>query len=275
MNARLTKRHLAAAGLLTLLTATPPASAQDDDGERRRGRIVTIGAGPQIVPTYPGADSVDIQPMLVFDLRREGEPIEFESPDEGWGFGLLGRDSAINFGPAAQFQGRRRESDVGAPVGNVGFTVEAGAFAEAYLGDSFRIRGEGRRGFFGHEGWVGELAADFIVRDGDRYIFSIGPRARFADSDYMAAYFGVTPAAAAASGLPAFAPDGGLYAAGGTAGLRFRIGGPWEAHAYGRYDRLMRDAADSPIVTQFGSRDQFSAGIGLSYSFTVGGSRRR
>jgi outer membrane protein len=276
MNARLTKWPVAAAAGLSLLIPTAPASAQDEeDGEDRRGRIVTIGGGPQLVPTYPGADSLEIRPMPVFDIRREGEPIQFEAPDEGWGFGLLGRDSAFNIGPAVQFQGRRREEDVGAPVGNVGFTVEAGAFTEAYLGDSFRLRAEGRRGFFGHKGWVGDLEADFIVRDGDRYIFSIGPRARFADSDYMAAYFGVTPQAAAASGLPAFAPEGGLYAAGGTAGLRFQLGGPWEAHAYGRYDRLMGDAADSPIVTSFGSRNQFSAGLGISYSFTIGGSRRR
>jgi len=35
----------------------------------------------------------------------------------------------------------------------------------------------------------------------------------------------------------------------------------------------MNDAADSPIVTSLGSRDQFGGGIGLSYSFRVGGRR--
>jgi molecular chaperone DnaK (HSP70) len=34
-------------------------------------------------------------------------------------------------------------------------------------------------------------------------------------------------------------------------------------------ERLVGDAAKSPIVRQFGSRDQLSAGIGLSYTFTV------
>lgn len=277
MNARRTKAAAAAAaGLLSLAIAAAPAAAQDEEeGERRPGWIVTLGGGAQVGPAYPGADSLRISPMPAFDLRREGEPIQFEAPDEGWGFGLLGRDSAVNFGPALQFQGKRRESDVGAPVGNVGFTVEAGAFAEAYLGDSFRIRAEGRRGFFGHEGLVGDIEADFILRDGDDYIFSIGPRARLADADYMATYFGVTPQVSAAANLPVFTPDGGVYAIGGTTGLRFSLGGPWEAHAYGRYDRLVGDAADSPIVTLFGSRDQFSAGLALSYSFTVRGSRRR
>jgi outer membrane protein len=40
---------------------------------------------------------------------------------------------------------------------------------------------------------------------------------------------------------------------------------------YARYERLVGDAADSPIIrSSFGSRDQVSAGVGLSYSFTIG-----
>ena len=39
--------------------------------------------------------------------------------------------------------------------------------------------------------------------------------------------------------------------------------------AYGEYARLLGDAADCPIVTQRGSPDQFTAGIGAKYSFSV------
>jgi outer membrane scaffolding protein for murein synthesis (MipA/OmpV family) len=35
------------------------------------------------------------------------------------------------------------------------------------------------------------------------------------------------------------------------------------------YHRLAHDAADSPVVEVAGSHNQFSAGIGLSYSFGV------
>ena len=38
---------------------------------------------------------------------------------------------------------------------------------------------------------------------------------------------------------------------------------------FARYERLVGDAAKSPIVREFGSRNQLSAGIGLSYTFTV------
>ncbi len=274
MNARLTDRirfraaPIACAVLFNLLAA--PAAAQD---ERPRGRLVTIGGGVQATPQFPGADSLSIRPMPIVDIRRVGEPIKLESPDEGWGFGLLRRDARVNLGPAVQFQGRRDEDDVGAPVGNVGFTVEVGAFAEVYPSERFRLRAEGRRGIGGHKAWVGDVAADLFARDGDRTIFSIGPRLRIGDADYVGAYYGVTPAAALASGLPAFVPEGGIFAVGGTAGIRPQFGrsGRGGVEAYGRYDRLVGDAADSPIVAQFGSENQFGAGIGLSYTFRVGG----
>jgi outer membrane protein len=38
---------------------------------------------------------------------------------------------------------------------------------------------------------------------------------------------------------------------------------------YAGYDRLLRDAAESPIIRRFGSRNQVSAGMGLTYTFQV------
>lgn len=280
MNATLTNKPprpvLASGAALLALLCAAPAHAQDepeDDGDDR-GWIVTLGGGVQAYPHFPGDDDLRIYPMPILGFRREGTPLPLEAPDEGRGFGILGRDSPVNFGPAIQFQNKRDEEDVGAPVGNVGFTVEAGAFVEAFLGENFRLRAEGRRGIGGHEAWVGDLGADLFIHDGERYVLSIGPRLRLGDNDYMDAYFGVTPIVSAAAGLPAFNPSGGVYAVGGAGGLTYELGGGVGLHAYVRYDRLVGDAADSPIVTRFGSVDQFGAGLGLSYSFTVGRSRR-
>jgi outer membrane protein len=245
-----------------------PACAQEEEPDR--GWIVTVGPGVQFTPEYPGADSLGISPMPIIGFRREGTPLPFDAPDEGWGFGFLGDESIVDFGPSVQFQNKRREEDVGASVGDVGFTVEAGAFVEILPARNFRIRAEGRQGIGGHDGLVGDLSADFVLRDRDTYVFSIGPRARFADGDFHDAYFGVTPAVAAATGLPAFNPDGGLYAAGIWAGLTYMLSERWGIYGYGGYDRLVGDAAHSPIVRQFGSRDQFSAGLGFFFTFTTG-----
>lgn len=251
----------AAAGALL---GSAPALAQDESGH-----AVTIGLGAQIFPAYPGADKMTLAPMPVFSMRKIGHRIPFEAPDEGIGFGFLGDGSAFDFGPAVQFQPKRKPKDVGAAVDPVGFTVEAGAFLQASVGDNFRIRAEGRKGLGGHKGWVGDLSADFIVRDADRTIFSIGPRLRVGDRRYERAYFGVTPAVAARTGLATFDPRRGARAVGAMAGLVHQFSYAWGINAYAGYDRLIGDAGRSPIVRAFGSRGQLSAGLGLTYTFNV------
>ena len=45
---------------------------------------------------------------------------------------------------------------------------------------------------------------------------------------------------------------------GGIAGLTHQLSRSVGIYAYAGYDRLVSDAADSPIVRAYGSRDQFS-----------------
>lgn len=261
---RLPFRLIALSGAAFLTLSAAPAMAQ---------RTVTLGLGAQAAPNYPGADKYGIGPMPIFDFRRPGQPITFESADDGAGFGVLGRDSVVNIGPAVRFQSKREEDDVGAAVGDVGFTVEVGGFVEVLPSRNFRIRAELRKGLGGHRALVGSLGADVIFRDDQNYIFSIGPRVRWADNKYNDRYFGVTPAVAGVTGLAALDPDGGIYAVGGIANFTRRLGRNWGMQAFAGYDRLVGDAADSPIVRAFGSRDQFTGGAGLWIEFDIGGRR--
>jgi len=255
---------LIGAAALAFLAATP-AGAQ---------RTLTLGLGAQTYPQYPGGDAYGVSPFPIFDLRRPDQPITFESADDGAGFGVLGRDSVVNVGPAVRFQNKREEDDVGAPVGDVGFTVEVGGFVEILPSRNFRLRAELRKGLGGHRALVGSLGADVIFRDDQNYIFSVGPRVRWADNKYQDRYFGVTSAVAGATGLAALDPDGGIYAVGAIANVTHRLGRNWGLQGYAGYDRLVGDAADSPIVRTFGSRDQFSGGAGLWIEFNVGGGSR-
>lgn len=244
-----------------------PASAQES-----RGWTVTVGGGAQIAPKFYGSEDYSIFPLPNFGLRREGAPVPFESPDESFGIGLLGQDSAFNFGPVGRMVSKRENDDVGAPVGNVGTSIELGGFVQAFIGRNFRLRGELRQAVSGHDGLVGDIAADFILRNGDETIFSIGPRAHWADGDFHDAYFGV-PVAIPAAGLTTYNPGSGFYSVGARAGLTQRLGRNWGLFGYVGYDRLIGDAADSPIVRQLGSRTQLSGGAGLFIEFNVGGGR--
>jgi MipA family protein len=246
-----------------LLAVSTPAFAQDENDYR-----VRIGLGGQIQPTFIGADDTKVRPLVDFDLARGTNPFPFEAPDDSFGIRLISK-GGFAAGPAANIQSKRKESDVGAPVGKVSTTVEVGGFAEYHLNDSFRLRGDLRKGLGGHDGLVGSVGADYILRDGDRYVFSIGPRVLASNGRFQRAYFGVDSEAALASGLPAYRPKGGIYALAATSGLSYQFNNRFGMFGYARYERLVGDAAKSPIVRELGSRNQLSGGLGLSYSFTI------
>ena len=248
-----------AVALLAILAS--PAAAQDKEPRR-----VRVGLGPQIGPAYPGADKFDFGPYVNVDTARGDTPFGFEAQDESFAIPVI-NTNGIGFGPSLSVQGSRTNSDVGAPVGKVKTTVEVGGFVHAFLTPNFRVRAELRRGLGGHDGYIGEVSADLVARDSDRYVFSIGPRVVLTNARYQRAYFGVDPAQAAATGLTPFTPEGGLQSIGGTAGLTYQFTRQWGVMSFVRYDRLIADPSDSPIVRRFGTRDQFSGGLGLTYTF--------
>ena len=249
---------------LALLTAGA-AYAQDDPPRRTR-----VALGPQVVPSYPGSDRVSVRPLFDFSRARSEEPFAYEAPDESAGFALWQRDG-LAFGPAIGFEGSRTARDVGAPVRKVGFTVEAGGFIQYQLKGPVRVRAELRQGIGGHKGLIGNVGVDYVVRDADRWLLSIGPRVTVAGKRYQRAYFGVSAADAAATGLPTFRADAGVQAVGVTSGLVHQFTPRWGVMGYAKYDRLVADAARSPMVRRFGSRDQLAGGLALTY--TWGGNR--
>ena len=228
---------------------------------------IRAGVGPQVRPDYLGSDKHEVTIYPELSIARENNPFGFSAPDDSFDIKLIG-SGGFSAGPAANLRSGRSNSDVGLPLGEVDRTFEFGIFAEQELSESFRVRGELLKGIGGHEGLVGSLGADTIWRDGDKYLFSIGPRLRIADAEFHRAYFGVTPLAAAATGLAPYNPNGGIYAVGITSGANYDLGKNWGLFGYGRYDRLIGDARKSPVVRDLGSANQFSAGIGLSHTFS-------
>lgn len=250
-------------GLVALSIPLSQAQAQGEGTMR-----VRVGLGAQTTPKYPGAEENQILPLFDLSMARNDDVFDFDAPDDSLGIDII-NTNGFSFGPAVNFQSARKESDVGAPVGKVKATIEAGAFAEMMVGENFRLRGEVRKGLGGHDGIISSLGADYIARDRDNYVFSIGPRVLISDSKYQRAYFGVTPAVSLLTGLPVHDPDGGIHAIGATAGLHYSFNPSWGMFGYGRYERLVGDAKDSPIVEEFGSANQFSAGIGVTYTFSM------
>lgn len=245
-----------------------PAAAQAQEAEQPPLRT-RVALGPAVAPRYPGSDRIGFRPLIAVDRARGDDVFVFEAPDESFGPRLLTLGNLI-VGPSAGFEGKRRRRDTDGRLDEVGFTLEVGAFANYQLAPSIRLRAEARQGLGGHKGLIGNVGADYVVRDGDRWLFSLGPRVTLSNGRYNRAYFGISPREAATSGLPAYQPGGGLQAVGAAAGLIRQFTKRWGVYAFGKYDRLVDDPARSPEVRRFGSRDQLSGGAALSYTFDRG-----
>lgn len=258
---RLPLARAALAGMLLGLIAAPvPGLASD-----RPSVTFTIGGGIQLRPTYPGASSTELGPGGTFGFERLVLP-------GGLGFGTPGtRPLEPGFGPRGAFRyvSPRRPGDAPELAGlpRVGHTVELGG-GLAHVTEFGRVFGEVRRGFGGHEGWVGEVGVDAILRPDDRLVLTMGPRAFWGDARYARTYYGVpTPTAT----FPvAYRPGGGLVSVGIELGGQYDLGGDWGLRGTLAWDRLRGDVGRSPIVAQ-GSRDQLRAQVLLTRRFTFGG----
>ncbi len=244
---------------VTPTVPTPPLATPTPD------LIFTLGGGVGVEPTYFGSDSYEAVPAFSFsvDYLRLPGGRSIGSTDPNYiptGLGLR---------PSFRIIKERSATDHAELTGlnDIDLSVELG-LGVAYRQENFEVFADARYGVIGHEAWVGDLGANLILRPTDRLTLKAGPRLFLADDSYAATYYGVTPAESIASGLATFAPAGGALSAGIELGATYAINDTWGVDGAVRWDRLLNDAADSPI-TGLGSEDQFSARIMLTRRFTL------
>ena len=238
------------------------------------GFVVTLGLGPAVTTSFPGARSVVVLPTGHVGYRRAGEADPFYSPDDGFDVDIINY-GPFKAGPVARYTSRRGLSGGnGAFAGlhNVDGTVEAGGFVEFWpWRDHLRTRFELRQGIGGHDGLVGNVEIDAIQRFG-AFTAAIGPRLALGNDRFERAYFSVSPGEALANGrVTPYQAYGGVTSFGGFASLRYDFTPQWSLTAFGGYDRLVNSAAQSPIPNRLGSLNDFNAGGILAYSFNFGG----
>lgn len=229
---------------------------------------VMVGVGGEYKPDFEGANRAMFSPVPIFSIRRAGSTEQFRGPRDSASIALLDFGD-LRAGPAGKFVSSRKASSYSElnGLGDVKTTVELGGFVEYYPVDWFRTRGELRQGIGGHHGVVADLSADVILPVIQRLILSVGPRFTWESTKATSPYFGIDAVQAMATGLPAFDAKGGAHSVGAGAQASYRINPQWEVHAYVEYERLLGDAAKSPLVTLHGSRSQTTVGIGASYAF--------
>lgn len=258
--------------------AAPPAEPapvpqkQPPIGTAAYSWLLTINGTIIVAPDFPGAKTYGFVVFPSLSLRRTDSADVWQAPDDGVSIALFG-NSQWALGVTGRYQiGRYRSDDkVGLyGVQDAKWAVEPGIFGQFWaVPDTIRLRAEVRYGLNGYNGFVGALAADYVARVG-KFTLSLGPRVQISGSEYMDTYFGVTPQDAAFNGhLSAYAPDPGIKSVGLTASATYKWNEQWATTVRGGYDRLVGSAADSPIVKQLGSPNQFTLGATASYTFDI------
>ncbi len=251
-----------AADMAELMTSPLPAS----------GWIISLKLNGIVEPEFLGSDDYSVIGYPSFSFRKAGTPEGFSAADDGIDLSLFGNEF-FSVGPVARYaSGRYNGSDRKLRgLNSIGWTVQVGGYGEVWPTDWLRGRVEVRHGLNGNTGFVADLAADAVLQQG-QWTLSIGPRMTLGDKDFMDTYFGVTRAEAIRNGrVSRYRPDGGIVSVGALAGAGYQWNERWTTAGWARYDNLVGNAADSPIVRKIGSADQFSFGLTVGYSFGVDG----
>jgi len=234
--------------------------------------IITLGVGTEFGPSYDGAKRMGWSFMPSdFSIRRAGEPEGFSAPDDGFDYTLFEAGS-FAFGPVANYRSGRYRSDDYRLTGlhDIVPTLDAGAFAEYWIvPDRLRTRIEVRQALRVSEGLVADLSADWVQPYG-AFTASLGPRLSLGNGAFMRTSYGVTNQEALASPyVGAFRASSGVKSFGAMAALSYKFSPSWSGTVYDGFQRLVGDAATSPITSTIGSRNQNTVGLSLSYSFGV------
>lgn len=242
------------------------------------GWTLLLGGGAAVSPNYLGDDDYSVSALPYIRVTK-GDRF-FASVQEGMGYAILKNDR-FRAGPLASVEFGRDE-DGGAPfrvagtktndllgLGDIDTTVSLGGFAELELG-KFSFSGKIGQALGGHDGLTADIGLRYkgvLTGYGPPLIYSFGPNIDFGDITYTNAYFGVSNPQSLASGLTPYTASGGAARIGLSANGIVPLTNTISANIVINVSRLLNDVADSPLVTQRGSRDQAFGGLFLARKF--------
>ena len=278
---------LIATGIVAwMLLASVPAQAQsftrvlDDLGDAVKNTLtlrpqditnISLGVGPAVTPRFEGSREYQIRPVPVFSLRYRdvlrvtNNDIDFTAFDKALGEG----GGKLELGPTVNFDFGRSESDSHKlrGLGDVGFSTELGGYVEYAFGATALRLEIGQDVMGGHRGALAELSATTTLFRGERFGVGASAGVTWASAKYLNSFFGVTAAQSAASGLPQFHAGSTLKNADLNLNANYALSPHWTLLATLGYQRLLGDAAASPLGQRRGAADQghFSAFVMYTY----------
>jgi len=277
---------IAFASLASALAAVPAAAQDATEDSVLDGDHVTIGVGGIYAPSYRGSDDYRIAPVPVVQGKVWGVDINPRAGGVALDFIPDNKDSGIGFslGPVVTYSGNRArgiKDPVVKAAGKLDDAVEVGVSAgvtaykllSAY--DQLTLSADVKWDVAGaYKGMVWNPSLSYLTPLSKGSFVAINISARHVDSDFADYYYSVTPTQSLATGgiLPVYNAKKGWDSAnvGLLAGLDLDgnlLNGGLSVFAAGLYGRMLNDGKDTPFTSIRGDRDQWTAGLGVGYTF--------
>ena len=265
--------------------AVPDAPPVDLSDNAFSGDFVTVGAGVVLGPSYTGSDDYVVSPVPLIQGSYGGVDLNIRAAGLALDFIPDGEKIGFDLGVAGRLRSDRNNQisdDVVASLGKLDRAIEVGPTAGVSVNqllnpfDSLSISTDVLWDINGaHGGMTIAPAISYFTPLSRAVAASLSLSTQYADSDFYDYYFRVTPAqsVATAGELPAFEPDGGGFvSAGANLLVAFDLDGDianggWGLVTVASYSRVLGDAKRTPYTSVRGSADQFTAVVGVAYTF--------
>lgn len=227
---------------------------------------LSVGVGPAYQPDYFGSDDYQFvaDPQVFIRVRNF-----LFLDDDGADLALVGF-SGFAIGPSIRLIGDRdeRENPALQGLGDIDMAFEAGGFIATTFLDRVLVRAKARKGIAGgHRGLIIDGAGTVMLFTTRRFSAAFSGQVAWIDDEYADTYFSVDNAQSIASGLPMYDAGAGFRDVGGSVNGYINLGKKWSLNPYVRYRRIFRGISDTPIIDQFGSRDQYIVGFHIMREF--------
>lgn len=235
----------------------------------------TAGLGIAILPDYVGSDDYTFSLLPKLRAQKEAYFVDVTGP---YLTSNVLPSARWHLGPAAQFIKGGRCNVQDNAVNNMNCQSDAvmlggiGGYnypltPQSMLAPKLRIMGDAAGA---NDGFSFEPMIDYQQRLSDSWGLLLRGNMIAGSDNYEDYYFGVSGPQSRSSGLRTYNADGGIQQLGLTAVGSYSLSDAIRFDLVGRYQRLVGDAEDSPLVDGHNGRgdaNQFIMGVIASYSF--------
>lgn len=245
----------------TTQQATPVVQPTQETKETKNWNYV-IGGGIGYAPTYEGSDEYDVLPVPVVNIDYK-DGLFFANVRHGIGsYPLRGENykigASLGFAPGRD-EDEDRKNLTG--MGDVEASATANLLAEYDFGVA-QLSGRVTSAVSGDYGTTAEVSLGSRYPLTQKIIMSGSIGTMWADEEHMSNRFGVSAGQSAASGYGQHDAESGIKSVGFSVGATYLLTDRWNANLTFRGDKLLGDAADSPVV-----KDDFVPAVFLTTSY--------